>query len=149
MNALRKVVRRSGTALAAGVLLALAAAAGAEAQQMSTSSSSFNAGYGRRAGEENAPVDFSIRDANGNLAIIDGVMSTGRDQSTLAGSSISDGSSYAGVGGLYASSASAIGNNLTVVTSGSYNTVIVNSTQTNNGNVVANGNINTQVAGAN
>jgi holdfast attachment protein HfaA len=135
--------------VAAGIFLALAVGMAAQAQQLSSNSSSFNAGYGRRAGEENSAYDFSIRDANGNLSIIDGMMSTGRDQSTLSGNSIVDGGGYSGVGGLVSSSASAIGNNLTVVTSGSYNTVIVNSTQTNNGNVIANGTVNTQVAGAN
>ena len=39
----------------------------------------------------------------------------------------------AGFGG-----ATAIGNNLTVITQGSWNTVIVNSTQINNGDVTAN-----------
>lgn len=147
MGAVRRIIRPRTTAVAAGAFLALAMGAMAQAQSLTTNSSSFNAGYGRRAGEENGAYDFSIRDANGNLTIIDGMVSMARDQSTLSGSSIVDGGGYAGVGGT--SSASAIGNNLTVVTSGSYNTVIVNSTQTNSGNVIANGTVNTQVAGAN
>jgi holdfast attachment protein HfaA len=128
------------TALAA-LLIALSPAA--RAQSMSSSSSSFNAGYGRSAGQENNVVDFSTRDANGNRVIVDGVMQTGEDQSVYASGANGAGDSYSGVGARYASgSASAIGNNLTVVTQGSYNTVIINSTQTNNGAISAGSNIN-------
>jgi holdfast attachment protein HfaA len=134
------------TALVAAGFLSLAGVSAACAQQMNTSSTSFNAGYGRTAGAENRPVEFSLRNAEGNLTIIDGVMNTGPDQSTLAGSAIADGGGFSGVGGVYSSGASAIGNNLTVVTQGNYNTVIINSVQTNNGNVIANGNLNTGAA---
>jgi holdfast attachment protein HfaA len=140
MIALKNLGRSSClTALSAGICAAFLAFGAAQAQTMGANSSSFNAGYGRTAGEENRPVDFTLRDANGNLTIIDGVMNTGADQSTLAGSSIADGGRYAGVGGVYSSNASAIGNSLNVITSGSHNTVIVNSVQTNNGTVTANG----------
>lgn len=116
-----------GTAVS---LLALPALA-----QSNTGSASYNAGYGRTAGQENRMVDYSTRDANGNRVIVDGVMLTGDDQSTFtrAGGSLD---SYSGVGSQGGSS-TAIGNNLVVITQGSYNTVIVNSTQTNNGNVTA------------
>ena len=46
----------------------------------------------------------------------------------------------AGVGA--GSGSTAIGNNLVVVTQGSWNTVIINSTQTNNGNVSASSSLN-------
>lgn len=118
-----------------GLVLALAAAAPAVAQQMSTNSADFNAGYGRVAGSENHPVDVSTRDANGNRVIVDGLILTGEDQSTFSRTTgVYD--SYAGVGAT--GGATAIGNSLVVVTQGSYNTVIVNSTQTNTGNVTAN-----------
>lgn len=142
--------RRRRVAMAVcAVCASLLAVGAAQAQSMGSSSSAFNAGYGRAAGDENRPVNFSIRDANGNLTIIDGVMNTGRDQSTLSGSSIVDGGGYAGVGGAYSGSASAIGNNLNVVTSGSYNTVIINSVQTNTGAVTANGYVNGAATSAN
>ena len=116
-----------GTAVS---LLALPALA-----QSSTGSANYNAGYGRVAGSENHVVEYSTRDANGNRVIVDGVMLTGDDQSTFtrSGGSLD---SYSGVGSQGGSS-TAIGNNLVVITQGSYNTVIVNSTQTNNGNVTA------------
>jgi holdfast attachment protein HfaA len=146
MNVTSQVGKRLRTSLFTGIIASIACVHGALAQQMGTASSSFNAGYGRAAGDENRPVDFSLRDSSGNLTIIDGVMNTGPDQSTLAGSSIADGNGYAGVGGVYSVGASAVGNNLTVVTNGNYNTVIVNSVQTNNGDVIANGYVNTQGA---
>lgn len=116
-----------GTALSLAAMPALA--------QSNTGSANYNAGYGRVSGQENRMVDYSTRDANGNRVIVDGVMLTGDDQSTFtrAGGSLD---TYSGVGSQGGSTA--IGNNLVVITQGSYNTVIVNSTQTNNGNVSAN-----------
>ena len=115
----------------------------AAAQSMSTNSASFNAGYGRSSGQENRMVEYSTRDANGNRVIVDGVMLTGSDQSVFS-SSRSSGSldAYSGVGGVggYAGS-TAIGNNLTVITQGNNNTVIVNSSQVNNGAVTAGSNV--------
>jgi holdfast attachment protein HfaA len=106
-----------------------------------------NAGYGRAPGEENRLVDFGGRDANGNRLIVDGVIQTGEDQSVFAragGGGVAG--SMSGVGALGGSS-TAIGNNLVVVTQGSWNTVIVNSSQTNNGNVTAGSNTSGGVGG--
>ena len=115
---------------------ALGAAAAPALAQSNTGSANYNAGYGRVSGQENRMVDYSTRDANGNRVIVDGVMLTGDDQSTFtrSGGSLD---SYSGAGSLGGNS-TAIGNNLVVITQGSYNTVIVNSTQTNNGDVTAN-----------
>ncbi|MBO9709067.1 MAG: holdfast anchoring protein HfaA [Caulobacter sp.] len=128
------------------VLASLALGAGlAQAQTMDANSASFNAGYGRVAGQENHVVQYSTRDANGNRVIVDGMMLTGSDQSVYS-SGRSSGSldAYAGVGGLGGyGGATAIGNNLTVITQGNNNTVIVNSSQINNGNVSAGTNVNT------
>jgi holdfast attachment protein HfaA len=113
------------------------------AQSMSTNSASFNAGYGRSAGQENHMVEYSTRDANGNRVIVDGVMLTGADQSVYSTSRTSGSlDAYSGVGGVggYAG-ATAIGNNLTVITQGNNNTVIVNSSQVNSGNVSAGSNV--------
>jgi holdfast attachment protein HfaA len=128
----------------AAVACACACAAGqTHAQSMSSNAAEFNAGYGRIAGQENRPIDVSMRDANGNLVIVDGLMLSGEDQSSFSRvTGAAD--AYAGVGTV-GGSASAIGNNLVVVTQGSNNTVIVNSTQTNNGAVSANSNLNAGV----
>jgi len=129
--------------VAVSAVLASGAWGAAMAQTMTTNSASFNAGYGRSAGQENRMVEYSTRDANGNRVIVDGVMLTGSDQSVYS-SSRSSGSldAYSGVGGIggYAGS-TAIGNNLTVITQGNNNTVIVNSSQVNNGNVTAGSNV--------
>jgi holdfast attachment protein HfaA len=103
---------------------------------MNANSASYNAGYGRATDEENQPVNVSMRDVNGNLTIVDGVIAVGQDSSVFAsGGTSGTGDVVAGVGA--SSSASAVANNLVVVTQGSNNTVIVNSTQTNSGNVTA------------
>ncbi|WP_374532840.1 holdfast anchoring protein HfaA [Phenylobacterium sp.] len=135
------IAARIWCALAAG---ACALPAAAHAQTMRANSADFNAGYGRRAGSENHPVEVSTRDANGNRVIVDGIIQSGEDQSTFAFGS-GAGESYSGVGSL-GGGASAIGNSLVVVTQGSYNTVIVNSNQINNGNVSAGTNLNGGVA---
>jgi holdfast attachment protein HfaA len=124
--------------LCAGLCASLAVnltAVPAVAQSMDTNSAAYNAGYGRAAGSENHPVTVSTRDANGNRVIVDGLILTGEDQSSFSRTSGAI-DSYAGVGASSGGS-TAIGNSLVVVTQGSYNTVIVNSTQTNAGQVTA------------
>lgn len=122
---------------------ALAVAGHAQAQTMSTNSAEFNAGYGRIPGQENRPVDVTTRDANGNRVVVDGLILSGEDQSSFARAS-GAADAFAGVGAL-GGGASAVGNNLVVVTQGSNNTVIVNSNQTNTGTVSANSNLNAGV----
>ena len=133
----------TSTTRLAGVLALAAAAAPlaagpATAQSMNSYSASFNAGWGRTSGDESRPVQLrSARDANGNRLIVDGVMQTGADQSSYAMSETGgafDGGAGAGFGGN-----TAIGNNLNVNVVGNWNTVIVNSTQINNGDVIAGG----------
>jgi len=122
--------------LGIGAVIALALPAGTVmAQSMTSNAASFNAGYGRTAGSENRAVDVSTRDANGNRIIVDGLILTGEDQSTFS-STTGAVDAFAGVGAGSGGS-SAIGNNLVVVTQGNYNTVIINSTQTNKGTVTA------------
>lgn len=120
----------------AGLSLGLAVAAATAALAQSNNSASLNAGYGRSStASGNLGVSAGTRDANGNRVIIDGIIQGGLDQSSISRTSMSgvaDSSSGAGFG-----SSTAIGNNLTVITQGSWNTVIVNSTQTNTGTVTA------------
>lgn len=121
---------------ALALVASLALAPVALAQSMSSNSASMNAGYGRVSGQENRLNDFGGRSADGNRLIVDGVIQSGEDQSTFARTGGGVWSSGSGVG--YGGSSTAIGNNLVVVTQGSWNTVIVNSSQVNNGNVSAN-----------
>ncbi|HEX4180587.1 MAG TPA: holdfast anchoring protein HfaA [Caulobacteraceae bacterium] len=147
---------KTASALGLGAGLAFAAlfatTTGASAQTMNANSASFNAGFGRTAGEENRPVNVALTDGSGNTTLVNGLIQpvaggifaevpgvvgapvTANNSSTVGGAGgASD--SFSGVGG--GSSASAIGNSLNVVVQGDNNTVIVNSTQTNTGAVTA------------
>ncbi len=113
--------------------LSLAISSGATAQTVSYSSE-LNVPYGHSYRDENTPYNPSTRTADGNRLIINGRMVLG-DGSTLPGGLGGDFfGSQDGTGG----SAGAIGNQLNVVTVGSWNTVIIDSTQINNGDQTVN-----------
>ncbi len=125
--------------LVASTIFGLCMAGGASAQTMSTKASSYETGYGLTRNQLQNPVDPSTRDANGNRVLIDGMIVTGSDNSVYAtAKTYGAGDVFSGAGAL--GGATAIGNNLQVTVNGSYNTVIVHSTQTNNGNVTATAN---------
>ncbi|VAV93880.1 hypothetical protein MNBD_ALPHA06-1748 [hydrothermal vent metagenome] len=112
--------------------------------QSVTYSGQLNIPYGRTYRDENTPYNPSSRDANGNRVIINGRMFAG-DGSSLSGglgSGFFGGQnsfgSQTGFGGAGAAGAGAIGNQLNVLTVGNYNTVIIDSTQINNGNQTVN-----------
>ncbi len=133
------LLKRPFAAGAVALLAGLALAPAVQAQQMSTNSAAYNAGYGRVSGQESRGVDYGTRDLSGNRLIIDGIIQSG-DQSTY---SRIDGGVFTGGTGVGAGgSSTAIGNNLVVVTQGNWNTVIITSVQTNNGNVTAGSNTN-------
>ena len=122
-------------------LASLAAVSGAQAQSSGSSGlSSFQAGYGGSRYTTATAQTGSTRDANGNRLIVDGIIQTGA--SSYASATGGASSSYAGAGsssssGTVIGGSTAIGNSLNVVVQGNHNTVIVNSTQVNNGNVTA------------
>ncbi|WP_417310297.1 MULTISPECIES: holdfast anchoring protein HfaA [Alphaproteobacteria] len=93
-------------------------ASGQETQAWSGASSSAGAA---------ASAGAASRSTAGNRVIIDGVIQTGVGVSSHGGL----------FGGGVGSGATAIGNQLNVNVSGQYNTVIVNSTQINNGDINA------------
>ena len=131
------VVNRSRLA-AAAFGAALLVGGQAAAQTMTTNSAEFNGGWGRIQGTENHPIDVSTRDRNGNRVIVDGIILDGGSDTFTQTDNQGAGNVFAGAGGRSRwSTATAIGNNLQVITQGSYNTVIVNSTQINNGDVTA------------
>lgn len=103
------------------------------------------AGYGGARYTTARQASGSTRDANGNRLIVDGLIQTGA--SSYASSSGGVSSSVTGVGsnnrgGTTLGGSTAIGNQLNVVVQGNHNTVIVNSTQTNTGNVTAGTSVN-------
>jgi holdfast attachment protein HfaA len=127
---------------AAALIAALAGATAAQAGDYSNAST-YNAPFGIQPGQENAPPNASLRDANGNLTVVNGQF-TSANFGTSAGASASGsgaGMAFAGAGTSGASAtqgtATAIGNQLNVVTLGSNNTVVVNATQNNSGNQTA------------
>jgi holdfast attachment protein HfaA len=139
---------RNTTLRIAAALLAATAFAGAAKAGDYSNASTYNAPFGMQPGQENAPPNTALRDANGNLTVVNGVF-TSANFGTASGASASGsgvGSSSAGAGMSGASStagtATAIGNQLNVVTLGNNNTVVVNATQTNNGNQTATNTVN-------
>ena len=134
--------------LCAAAVFGLVAVATAAQAGDYTNASTYNAPFGLQPGQENAPPNTSLRDANGNLTVVNGVF-TSAAFGTAAGASASGsgvGSSFAGAGTSGASAtqgtATAIGNQLNVVTLGSNNTVVVNAVQNNSGNQTATNTVN-------
>ena len=132
----------SKTALtaAAGGCLALLATTVAAQSSGSSGAATFQAGYGGSRYTTARAQTGSTRDANGNRLIVDGIIQAGA--SSYASASAGASSSYSGAGsssngGLAIGGATAIGNSLNVVVQGSHNTVIVNSSQINNGDINA------------
>ena len=103
--------------------------------------SSYNTPVGMSGTSTNAPVNSSLRDANGNLEVVDGKITSSSFSEVGGVQSFNPGQS-GGVGGQVNASATAIGNQLNVVTMGSNNIVIVDSTQINNGDQNANNTVN-------
>ena len=122
------------------VLGAIALEGAAHAADYS-SAASYNSPYGLAAGAENQTINPSLRDANGNLTVdqrpihqfrlqpADRRAEHGHDQLEHARLRSAPAPPAAAYG-----NATAIGNSLNVVTVGNNNTVVVNSSQTNNGN---------------
>ncbi|HWW12270.1 MAG TPA: holdfast anchoring protein HfaA [Brevundimonas sp.] len=124
--------------VAAAILLA-AAALPVAAQAQSAGSSSmgtYTSGYGGARYSTAQPQTGSTRDSNGNRLIVNGIIQSGA--SAYSSTSGGVGNNYTGAGrGQTIGGSTAIGNSLNVVVQGNHNTVIVNSSQVNNGNVTA------------
>ena len=122
---------------ALALVVAFGAPAAASAQSAGSSSmGTYQAGYGGSRYTTARPQTGSTRDANGNRLIIDGVIQAGASTYSSASGGVSSSFSGAG-GGSTIGGSTAIGNNLNVVVQGNHNTVIVNSTQVNNGAINA------------
>lgn len=96
--------------------------------------------YGMARGDENRPY-AGQRGRGANRVVINGIIQTGvgvSAQGTVTGSSGSNGGGVGNGGQYLGSSATAIANQLNVVVNGNYNTVVVNSRQTNTGDISAN-----------
>ena len=138
---LARTFQKAGFTALIGTACLIGIAAPAVAQSSgSAGAARFQAGYGNARYAVSQPSTGSTRDANGNRLIVDGIIQSGASSYSSASAGVS--SSYAGAGssgngGTTIGGATAIGNSLNVVVQGNHNTVIVNSTQTNTGNINA------------
>lgn len=133
-------LKRISTLLLAITVAGFGLPASAIAQSSGSASlAPFQNGYGGARQSVTAAQTGSTRDANGNRLIIDGIIQAGASAWSRQSGGVSN--TYSGgVGnsqGTTIAGSTAIGNNLNVVVQGSHNTVIVNSRQTNTGNVSA------------
>jgi holdfast attachment protein HfaA len=116
--------------IAAGLALTALGAGPACASGDYDQAATYNSNFGMAPGQENAPADGSTRDENGNKVFVNGV-------ATGSAYAVTDHVRTSGVGfagsGAGSATATAIGNALNVTVTGSWNTVIVNSKQVNNG----------------
>ncbi|MBB4083774.1 holdfast anchoring protein HfaA [Brevundimonas lenta] len=120
-------------------LAALVVPAAAVAQSSGSSSmGAYQAGYGASRYTTARPQTGSTRDQNGNRLIVNGIIQAGASAYSSASGGVS--SSWSGAGGNNGTTvggSTAIGNSLNVVVQGNHNTVIVNSSQVNNGDITA------------
>jgi holdfast attachment protein HfaA len=131
--------------IAAGFTTALVLCASAAQAQQVESTAGWEIPYGQSTtatssqawSGTSASAGAAARSQAGNRVIIDGIIQTGVGVSTQTG--------LFGNGGV-GSNATAIGNQLNVNVTGRYNTVIVNSTQINNGDINASANANGNVS---
>ncbi|MEL6246165.1 MAG: holdfast anchoring protein HfaA [Pseudomonadota bacterium] len=113
----------------------LAAAFGLSAQadaQEAAYTAEFERPYGFAYGAEDRPYEPGTRDANGNRRIVNGRIIP--NSSSLTGGLDTAWGQTAGASGMLGGG-SIIGNQLNVITNGSFNTVIIDSTQINNGDL--------------
>jgi holdfast attachment protein HfaA len=110
---------------------ALLTAAPAGFAQQAEYSAQFERPYGMDTTVSERPYEAASRDANGNRVVINGLINGG----TTLGQGLNTGwGETDGLRGMLGSGGGlAVGNQLNVITQGNMNTVIINSTQINNG----------------
>jgi holdfast attachment protein HfaA len=121
------------------VLMFLALSATAAQAGDWTNSSMYN-GYGSNS--QNQASGYSMRDANGNLTMVNGQVASSMYQQGSGAQYAGGGVGTGGAGSAYGQ-ATAIGNQLSVVVLGSHNTTIIDSNQINTGNQTATADLNT------
>lgn len=131
-------IRLKTISACAGVAVLLVPCGAAAQSAGSSGMGAYQAGYGGSRYTTARPQTGSSRDENGNRLIVDGIIQAGASAYSRASGGVSSSFTGAGSGeGTAIGGSTAIGNSLNVVVQGNHNTVIVNSTQTNNGNVTA------------
>jgi len=124
--------------VAAAAVLALPADSAVAQSTGSAGAGQFQAGYGASRYTTAQASRGTTRDANGNRLVVDGIIQQNGSAYSRSDSSSSSSHFSGGVGsGTNIGGSTAIGNNLNVVVQGNRNTVVVNSTQTNTGDINA------------
>lgn len=133
------IVRTKALPAVVAIVVVMAPVAAFAQSAGSTGMGNYQSGYGGSRYTTSQAQSGSTRDANGNRLIVNGIIQSGASSYSQQSGGVA--SAYAGAGGNSSGTAiggsTAIGNNLNVVVQGHHNTVIVNSRQTNNGNVTA------------
>ncbi|MFN3229753.1 MAG: holdfast anchoring protein HfaA [Asticcacaulis sp.] len=111
------------------------------AGRTSGTSASMENGYGNARNRINGGFNPSTRDANNNRIISNGVIQTGQGGSYFNSDGTFGGASLLLDNNTNAS-ATAAGNMITIAVNGSWNTIVLNSKQVNNGNITATTSIN-------
>lgn len=119
------------------LISSLAVGTSALAQATSAPPAWMTGGYRGAAAVTSQTFDPATRDANGNRVVVNGEIQTPGATSVAADfANFTGGAGNSATGAGY-NTATAIGNLLNVQVTGSWNTVVVNSTQTNSGTVSA------------
>ena len=128
----------------AALSLSLTAGTAAHAQNSGSAAlSQYQSGYGASRYTTARSTTGSTRDSNGNRLVVNGLIQNGA--SAYSSTTTGVGSGQTANSRTTLGSATAIGNSLNVVVQGNNNTVVVNSTQTNNGTVQAGAPLNGRV----
>jgi len=123
----------------AGLAVAVLAAPLAAQAGDWTNSGMYN-GYGANM---NSTSSYSMRDANGNLTMVNGQLTPSIYSNASGSQFASSGVGTAGAAGEAYGQATAIGNSLNVTVIGTHNTTIIDNQQTNTGNQTATAAVNT------
>ncbi len=126
--------------LMAVTVAVLAGPLAAQAQTTWTNSAMYN-GYG--ANNMNSASSYSMRDANGNLTMVNGQLTPSIYSNASGSQFATSGVGTAGAAGEAYGQATAIGNSLNVTVIGTHNTTIIDNQQTNTGNQTATAAVNT------
>jgi holdfast attachment protein HfaA len=105
-----------------------------------TNSAEYN-GYG--SGNMNTASSYSMRDANGNLTMVNGQIVPSIYSNASGSQYATAGVGMTGAAGLAYGQATAIGNSLNVTVVGMHNTTIIDNQQTNTGSQTATAAVNT------
>jgi holdfast attachment protein HfaA len=132
---------KTRSTLIALTLVCVAAPLEASAQTASWANSGSYNGFG--ATTMNAPSSYSMRDANGNLTMVNGQIQPSIYSNASGSQYSSAGVGTAGAAGEAYGQATAIGNSLNVTVIGTHNTTIISNVQSNTGNQTATASVNT------